>query len=139
MFMRNNFAFLSNYYPCTVEYEGLVYNSSEAAFQAQKVIDKNKKKDFCNIPPNEAKRLGRRIHLRKDWESVKDQIMYEIVKAKFSQNKDFKDLLLQVKEPIVEDNTWGDTYWGVCNGIGQNKLGKILERIKKELELKKSE
>lgn len=58
--------------------------------------------------------------------------MYEVVKAKFSQNEDFKALLLQVKEPIVEDNTWNDTYWGVCNGVGQNKLGKILEKIKME-------
>lgn len=126
--------FLSNYYPCSVEYEGLVYDSSEAAFQAQKVIDQNEKKKFCNITPNESKRLGRRVHLRKDWESVKDQIMYEVVKAKFSQNEDFKALLLQVKEPIVEDNTWNDTYWGVCNGVGKNKLGKILEKIKMEFE-----
>ena len=138
MFMRNEFAFLSNYYPCTVEYEGLVYNSSEAAFQAQKVTDVNEKKKFCNITPNESKRLGRRVHLRKDWESVKDQIMYEIVKAKFSQNEDFKALLLQVKEPIVEDNTWNDTYWGVCNGVGKNKLGKILEKIKMEFENERS-
>lgn len=136
--MRNEFAFLSNYYPCSVEYEGLVYDSSEAAFQAQKVIDQNEKKKFCNITPNESKRLGRRVHLRKDWESVKDQIMYEIVKAKFSQNEDFKALLLQVKEPIVEDNTWNDTYWGVCNGIGKNKLGKILEKIKAEFENERS-
>ena len=132
MFMKNEFAFLSNYYPCTVEYKGLVYDSSEAAFQAQKTINELKKKEFCGISPNEAKRLGRRIDLRNDWESIKDLVMYEVVKAKFSQNEDFKALLLQVKEPIVEDNTWNDTYWGVCNGVGQNKLGKILEKIKME-------
>ena len=46
MFMKNEFAFLSNYYPCTVEYEGLVYDSSEAAFQAQKTINELKKKGY---------------------------------------------------------------------------------------------
>jgi len=43
-------------------------------------------------------------------------------------------LLIDIKEPIVEDNYWGDIYWGVCRGVGQNKLGKMLEKIKEEIE-----
>ena len=133
MFMSNKYAFLSNFYPCRVEYNGLIFDSTEAAFQAQKEIHEESKRKYCNVPPNVAKSLGRRAKLRPDWEYIKDQIMYEVVKAKFIQNEDFADLLLKVSEPIVEDNTWGDTYWGRCNGIGKNKLGEILERIKSEI------
>lgn len=134
MFMRNEYAFLSNFYPCTVKYKGLTFESTEAAFQAQKEINEQNKIKYCNVPPNVAKSYGRKAKLRHDWEQVKDQIMYEVVKAKFEQNPDFAELLLKVNEEIVEDNTWHDTYWGRCNGIGQNKLGLILTRVKEELE-----
>jgi ribA/ribD-fused uncharacterized protein len=130
--MKNEYAFLSNYYPCFVEYDGIKYKSSEAAFQAQKEENYEQRKLFKDLNPAEAKARGRKIRLRKDWEQVKDQIMYEIVKAKFEQSDGFIDLLLKIEEPIIEDNTWNDTYWGVCNGVGQNKLGLILERLKKE-------
>lgn len=134
MFMKNEYAFLSNFYPCEVAYKGLTYESSEAAFQAQKErLDKDKIK-YTNIPPNVAKRMGRQALLPSDWEQSKDRIMYEVVLAKFSQNPDFKKMLLNVKEEIVEDNTWNDTYWGCCNGIGLNKLGKILTKVREELQ-----
>lgn len=59
--------------------------------------------------------------------------MYEIVKNKFLQNEELKIKLKNIKEEIVEENYWNDKYWGVCNGIGENKLGKILEKVKKEI------
>lgn len=133
MFMTGKYDFLSNFYPCFVPYKGITYSNSEAAFQAQKEKDPNRRYLYKDEPQNIAKRMGRRANLRPDWEQIKDQIMYEIVKSKFENNPDLIKRLLKVNEPIVEDNNWNDTYWGVHNGNGLNKLGKILEKVKSEM------
>jgi len=132
MFMIGKYAFLSNYYPCKVPYEGIWYSNSEAAFQAQKEKSPRRRKLYREAPPNIAKQMGRRAELREGWEIIKDKIMYEVVKAKFQHNSQLRQQLLEVTEPIVEDNTWNDTYWGKCNGKGANKLGEILERVRDE-------
>lgn len=64
--------------------------------------------------------------------------MYEIVKAKFLQNKEIKEkLLLTGNEELIEGNTWGDRIWGTVNGVGENRLGKILMQVREELKHKK--
>ena len=129
---RGKYYFLSNFFSAKVQYEGLVFENNEAAFQAQK--DLSQRDRFCRLPPNEAKRLGRKVSLRKDWEHVKDRIMYEIVFNKFSQNLFLKEKLLATNnEELIEGNNWHDTYWGVCNSEGKNMLGKILMRVREEL------
>lgn len=87
---------------------------------------------FSGLQPGDAKRLGRRVRLRPDWESVKDSIMETYLRQKFSSSQ-LAAQLKAVDEPIVEDNTWGDRYWGRCNGYGHNMLGQLLEKIKAEL------
>ena len=83
---------------------------------------------------SEAKRLGRRVRLRSDWEQVKYDVMLDVVRAKFNQHPDLAQKLLATgDEELVEGNDWGDTYWGVCNGRGKNMLGKILMRVRAEL------
>ena len=127
------YAFLSNFYMVYVDYEGLTYTSSEAAFQAAKTFDLEEKKRFADMSPKEVKRAGRRIPLREDWEEVKDDVMYAVCKEKF-RNPDLRDRLLATgDEELVEGNTWNDRYWGVCKGEGENKLGKILMRIREEI------
>lgn len=92
-----------------------------------------KRSEFANLPPNEAKRLGRRVKLRADWETVKDQVMFDVCCAKFNDNEYLAQLLVQTGDAIlIEGNTWNDTYWGVCNGKGKNMLGKILMQIREE-------
>lgn len=81
-----DYDFLSNFYEVPLEYEGLCYKNAEAAFQAQKCEDAVQKADFCDLAANKAKKLGRRIKLRDDWENVKLKKMLEIVRAKFTQN-----------------------------------------------------
>lgn len=131
---RGEYAFLSNFYECPVEYEGLIYNSAEAAFQAAKTDVLNEKMRFTNLSPAEAKKAGKRLNLRPDWESVKVDIMREIVRSKFERNAELKALLIETgEEEIVEGNTWNDRFWGVCKGSGQNYLGKILMEARKEL------
>lgn len=131
---RGKYYFLSNFFPSKITIFGLAYNNAEAAFQAMKCIDPIHRKAFAELEPSKAKKKGRIVHLRPDWEDVKEDYMYEIVKAKFTQNEDLKRQLLATGDNIlVEGNTWNDTYWGICRGRGQNKLGKILMRVRKEL------
>lgn len=127
--------FLSNFYIAPVEYKGIHYTNNEAAFQAQKVLDRGIQEKFSHLDPSSAKSKGRHVRLRSDWEKVKDQIMYEVCQAKFTQNEELKERLIQTGEAeLVEGNTWGDSYWGVCRGTGKNKLGKILMRIREEIQ-----
>ena len=115
-----------------ISYNGYTFQNTEAAFQAQK--DLSRINEFVNLDPRESKRLGRRVKLRTDWEQVKDFIMYEICKAKFTQNLDLRIKLLKTYDAtLIEGNTWGDTYWGVCKGRGKNKLGITLMKIREEL------
>lgn len=97
------------------------------------MLDKVQRRQFCNLNASNAKRFGRRVQLRPDWEQVKDNIMYEIIKSKFSI-KHLREMLLATGEAIlIEGNTWNDTYWGMCRGKGKNMLGKILMRVREEL------
>ena len=136
---QGQYRFLSNFYCCTLTYNGVTYQNSEAAFQAQKVTDEDYRLKFANLNPSEAKKLGRHVPLRSDWEEIKDNIMFEIVLAKFASNSELQEKLLETGcEELVEGNTWGDMYWGKVNGVGQNKLGQILMHVRTLLKLSQS-
>ena len=110
----DEYRFLSNFYEAPVEYEGIVYQNNEAAFQAQKCMTYDEKLAFTELSPNKAKSLGRKVQLRPDWEKVKVGIMEEIVHAKFLQNGEIARELLATGDRILEEgNTWNDTFWGV--------------------------
>lgn len=126
--------FLSNFYESAVTYKGITYPSSEAAFHAQKTTDIYEQVRFTQLNPSAAKKLGRTVDLRSDWETVKYQIMYDIVLQKFVQNSRLKKWLLETEDAeLIEGNWWGDTYWGVCRGVGENNLGKILMDVRSYL------
>jgi ribA/ribD-fused uncharacterized protein len=136
-FKRENH-FLSNFYNAPVVFEGIEYLNNEAAFQSAKVKLESERRKFENLQPNNAKSLGRRVKLRNDWETIKDQVMYDCVKDKFTRNVELaKKLLATGDAKLVEGNTWNDNYWGVCNGKGQNKLGFILMKVRDELQVEK--
>ena len=137
---EGKYAFLSNFYNCPVEYDGLKYQNSEAAFHAQKTLDKEKRKEFTDLNPSESKKLGRKIDLRADWEDIKTDVMYGVCLAKFTQNEDLKKKLLATDGVLLiegtywHDNTWGNCYCEKCkNIVGENRLGKILMQIREEL------
>lgn len=129
---RDEYAFLSNFYNAEVSYKNFTFKNSEAAFQAMK--NPSQAKRFTELDAKSAKKLGRSVQLRPDWETVKYDIMYEICNAKFSQNSELKEKLLSTgKTTLIEGNSWGDTEWGIFSGKGENKLGKILMCVREEL------
>lgn len=124
--------FLSNFYPTLVHYDGLNYPTAEHAYQAAKSTDNHHRLAILGIEsPGKVKRYGRGIKLRHDWEFKKVSIMYDIVFSKFYLNHNLALILRDTgKQELVEGNNWGDTFWGVCNGEGQNWLGKILMNVR---------
>lgn len=79
--------------------------------------------------PGKAKKIGRSVDLREDWEDVKIAVMIAVIRRKFSARyrPELCQQLIDTGDAIlVEGNTWGDTFWGVCNGKGKNNLGRIL-------------
>lgn len=131
---RGEFYFLSNFYPTPIYYNGTTFMNAEAAFQAQK--DPKRAKDFSYLQPSEAKRLGRRVKLREDWEEVKISEMFHIILAKFQQNPNLAKKLLETGYAVLmEGNQWHDNIWGSCTcdrckNQGSNKLGRILMAVR---------
>lgn len=131
MVFRNQFWFLSNMYPYSMTINGVRYTCVESAFQSFKIKDKEARWQFSNLNGFKAKKLGRRVQLRSDWNEIKVEVMYRLLKIKFKGELGAK--LKSIDGHIVEENTWGDTFWGVCRGRGQNQLGILLEQIRDEL------
>ena len=133
MEFREEYSFLSNFYPSRIRIMGLIFPCIENAFQACKCINYEDVVKFTNITPSQAKALGRRIKLRQNWEDLKVEYMYRLLKIKFS-DYDLKHKLISTGDiELVEDNNWGDKFWGRCGGIGENNLGKLLMKVREEL------
>ena len=130
------FRFLSNYHLCSILYEGRSYGSSEHLYQALKT-DIPEIKELIRLAPtpNVARKLGQDVVLSPVWNSMKEEHMLATIRLKFEQNADIrKKLLMTDGFELVEYAPWGDTYWGVGKDlIGQNKLGKILMKVREEL------
>lgn len=129
---KNEYDFLSNFYPCKIVFDGYIFKNAGAAFQAQK--DPSRIEEFTVLDPVQAKHLGKKVNLRKDWDQIKLQVMESVVRAKFNQNKYLAEKLLATgDEELIEVNHWHDHFWGICGGKGKNHLGKILMMIRDEI------
>ncbi|MCY3596552.1 MAG: NADAR family protein [Rhodospirillales bacterium] len=131
---RGELAFLSNFHYHPFEWRGRTYSTSEHAFQSAKSRDDRERQRIrAASSPAEAKRLGRRADLRCDWDRIKDDVMHSVLLAKFAVPA-LRDALLATGDAeLVEGNTWGDVYWGVCGGRGRNQLGRTLMRIRDDI------
>ena len=126
--------FLSNFYHSPISYNGIVYPTNEHFFQAMKTFNVDERIAIASAEtPGKAKRIGRKITLRSDWEDVKLYYMELGLRLKFQDSKLHEMLLATGDEELIEGNTWGDEFWGVCNGKGENHLGKLLMKIRGEL------
>lgn len=124
----------SNFYRAEVMFEGKKYPTSEHAFQAAKTLDPVKRKEIAVLPtPSAAKRAGRKLRLRDDWERVKIGVMEQILRDKFDRHPHLKKVLLATGDrELREGNDWGDKFWGVVGNTGRNELGKCLMRLRSE-------
>lgn len=139
------YRFLSNFYPVEIEHQGIKYPSVEHYYVAMKIkgdqqidgkyLTMNDCRETISKMPDagKVKKLGKILKIRKDWDQVKMDVMIWGIREKF-KNEDLKQMLLDTSEKeLIEGNWWGDQYWGVCNGKGDNNLGKILMRVRNEL------
>ncbi|USV40974.1 NADAR family protein [Xanthomonas phage BUDD] len=135
---RGDHEFLSNFYREMMEYDGHVWATAEHAYQAAKCSKQEEYDLFLNplLTAGQAKRLGRHISIWKNWDSIKFSTMQKIVEAKFEEDTPIATKLLATGDAIlIEGNTWGDRYWGMCNGEGSNHLGQILMHRRDQLRL----
>jgi ribA/ribD-fused uncharacterized protein len=132
---QGKYRFLSNFWPTVVHYDGLAFSSVEAAYQAAKCPEAESRLAFQNIGPSEAKKLGRSIRLRSDWDEIKLRVMLDLLREKFGpSHEELREQLRNTGDAeLVEGNYWGDRYWGVCNGTGENHLGKLLMQVRQEI------
>lgn len=139
-FKRKETKFLSNFYPVTVSFEGERYAAVEDAFQAAKTLDPKERMliQLCQTPAD-ARKCGRKVTLRPDWNAVKVNIMLELLRQKFS-NPTLRELLLATGDAeLVEGNQHHDNFWGNCTCKkcaeieGKNQLGELLMQVRSEL------
>ena len=132
---KGQYRFLSNFEGPQIEVEGLCYKTLEAAFQAAKTTNRAEKLYIQSLlTPGQAKRAGRKVTLRPDWETIKIAVMEALLRQKFTQAPWCEWLLATGDEELIEGNTWGDIFWGVYKGVGENHLGILLMKIRSELE-----
>lgn len=148
------YGFLSNFWPVSItvpmvfkEYSlqkgrdhfrvhNLTFPSTEHAYQAAKCLDESYQKKFAdeNMTAGQAKRLGKKANLREDWHDISLGVMELVVEIKFRENASLRKMLLATGDAeLIEGNHWGDVFWGTCNGVGLNHLGKILMKVREEL------
>ncbi len=129
-------SFLSNFYFSgrLVHYDDDPYSTVEHAYQAAKVESRAERREIhgCHTP-GAAKRWGQRVILRDGWDDIKREIMLELLREKFFEDPLRAKLAATRPHDLVEGNTWGDTYWGVCGGVGENWLGRLLMRVREEI------
>lgn len=131
--------YLSNFYPCTLNFQRVAYPSAEHAFQAQKTRDLTLQQVVAAQPtPGDAKKYGRQLECRDDWEQIKKTVMLQVVLTKFRQHGTLTRQLIDTEDALlIEGNDWHDNYWGhcfcgrrACSEPGKNYLGQILMAVR---------
>lgn len=132
----------SNFQPAEITHKGITYMSVENFYQAMKTEDMEIRQQIANMQPGKAKRFTRTIAVRDNWEDIKEDVMRAALRVKFKKGTYWANRLIETRYPsLVEDNYWHDNFWGSCvcercGNRGENRLGKMLTEIKRELERK---
>lgn len=123
---REEFYFLSNFSD-----EGGVQPTVEHWFQAGKAVRAgDAERIMAASTPGRAKKLGRHVKLRSDWEEIKIDFMRQLLYEKFEEPEIKAKLVATNPRELIEGNNWGDDFWGVCTEAGQNHLGLLLEEVR---------
>lgn len=136
------YRFLSNFWPAAVELDGHEYPSTEVAYQCAKCVLQSDRDKFLTATSSTAKQIGKKVILRPDWDNVRDDIMLNLVKQKFTKHLKLQRQLLETgTRELIEANCWRDSYWGVAYKFnhttkqydkvgGKNRLGEILMQLR---------
>ena len=134
---QGEYRWLSNFATCNIMLDGRSYRSVEHAYMSAKSNDPEWK-DYCQktVNPGDVKRASKYATLIKNWEDVKVSIMEGLLRQKYNQSPYKEWLIATGEEPIQEGNRWHDTFWGIYlpTGKGQNVLGKLIMKIRDEIQ-----
>ena len=123
--------FLSNFHAAAVRLDGVEYPTVEHAYQAAKTLDDAERAHVRSAPtPAEAKQRGGEVTLRPGWNDIKVDVMRDLLQQKFAGGILRDRLLATAPRVLIEGNTWGDRFWGVYHGEGQNRLGRLLMEVR---------
>lgn len=127
--------FLNNFYRSRMFIYGRWWNWVEAPYQAMKtIVPEERDQIWAATTPRESRNLGQKVTMHDSWNDIKVEVMYQCCLAKFTQNEDLLDRLMDTgEEELIEDSPI-DSFWGCgADGKGQNNLGKVLMRVRKDL------
>ena len=135
------YAYLSNFAHRPIISKRKTWVTVEHIFQAAKTLDEDLREQIrLASTPGKAKQMGRKVHIRSDWEEIKQDVMLKSVRLKFRRNPELKEHLLSTKDAVLiegnswHDNTWGDCHCSKCERVeGRNLLGQILMQVRDEL------
>jgi ribA/ribD-fused uncharacterized protein len=138
---RGDYFFLSNFFPAQVTLDGMNFPTVEHAYQAAKTLEPQERERIWGAStPDLARKMGRKLDQRPDWQEVKVKTMEDLVWKKFNSRPDLLELLLATGDAeLVEENSWHDNFWGNClcsrcaATPGQNWLGRILMEVREKL------
>ncbi len=139
---RGEYRFLSNFWPVEVCFEGTMYPSVEQAYKAAKTLNKEARDMISKLTPNKKELVEQLLDIlntygvRKDWnDELRLSVMEFLLRQKFStENRELRDMLFKTKgKELIEGNTWGDTFFGVCESVGENHLGRLLMKIRDKI------
>ena len=132
------YRWLSNFWPVPVKLEGINYPTVEHAYQAAKTTDVVLRAQIAVcLRPGGAKRLGRCLPLRPNWDELRLAAMLGLLRQKFAPGTTLAvQLVATGTAMLLEGNNWGDRFWGVdaYDGVGENHLGRLLMTIRKDLQ-----
>lgn len=132
-----DYRWLSNFHDCEIYFDGIRFPATENAYVYAKIAP-DRRVEFqetietlITCSAAESKKIGRSIPLRDDWSAIRYDVMSSIVFDKFYRHVELRKLLLATGYKYIEEtNHWGDTFWGVCDGKGYNKLGRIIMSVR---------
>lgn len=129
-----SYRFLSNFYHSPIVVDGIKYKTVEHAFQAMKATNTKDAKMIADAStPKEAKRLGRSIKMRSNWNPIRLDVMLRLLRLKFKNPTLRKALLDTGSRELIEGNDWGDKFWGKVGNEGKNHLGQLLMQVRNEV------
>jgi len=130
---KDEYRFLSNFFHAPIKIgRHNVYPTNEHAFQALKCVNPDDHGQVMSAKTAaEAKKLGKQVIIKPNWNEIRNDVMFFINMVKYTTHQDLKQRLLATgSRELIEGNWWKDIYWGVCEDVGENHLGKILMRIR---------